>query len=1178
MELSFIDKYTFWFMDSFVRKSNQENINYEDLYSFKDHSSQKYFENFQDYFKGEETKGNIYFNLARYYINDIIWSTLMSVVLLSFTFLPSLILKKLLEFLLDKDADPNYGYILAILILVLPILSSVVTQSFIKYLGLIGLEVESILQNTIYQRTLYQKKVQNKVGELMMIMSTDSKQVGRFVQKIHTLWNTPLTILFALFFIYQIIGYTVIIGVVCMCILEPITIKVSNIYSSYLKDYYKIRDKRVKFMSNLLSSIKTIKFYAVEEKFKKKVKKLRKNEYEYLKWASYLDVVQSSLQSLVVLSVVVTTILFYFMFKGTLDVSQIFTIVNLFHILEGPIIIFGDKYIDFMNTWVSANRILDFMNKNQPEELPEKESDDELEEAIRLREVSISFEKEPALENINVEIKKGEIVCVLGQTGSGKSMFLGLLTGFFKPSYGMIEVNGSVAYCSQIPWLLNKSIKDNILFGKEFHREKYNQVISACQLEKDISSFQNGDSHIVGTNGSNLSGGQKHRLALARACYSDKDIILLDATFSALDPIIQKEIFQNCFKKLLKNRTIIHITNSKEFANQSDRILLFEKGKMKEFSPQEVSEISQIKETVAEDIPSTPQAKPKEKDFNVSFGDHIQYFRGYEHYFYLGIILALFYSISKIILSSYISAWSSDVYELSFRAYAIIFISIAAFQLLMIPLYKMSFITGGYIAAENIHDKLFSSIIHSPMSFFEKRNVGDILNRFAEDQMKLDYQVPYFFTIFFNFIGSLFISMIMVIYITPINIIFVAIIGGLFIFIVAIVKTPQMTITNFTETSKGKITSNFSQSLSGIITIHAFKAQAQFMKEHYKAIDYHQVSRFMEILLQRWLALRMESLSAVFGFLTALGCIFFKDSINLPIAALSITFSLSISEQFNSAIKIFFYAETGIVAVKRVFEFMELPPEESEKHKEIQSWPSEGKIEFDHVNIRYETGNRALNNINLSLGPQEAIGIVGRSGSGKTTLFSSIFRMVNVESGKIIIDGKDISKIPLSQLRTSISAIPQDPTFLSGTFRFNLDTEKKCSDSQIWNVLEDLNLKSKIQRLNLKLDNSIDDFQNTFSVGEKHLFSLARALLIDSKIILFDEVTSNIDESTDEILNRIIKDKLKDKTCLIIAHNLKSIVKSCTKVVVMDQGHLRECDTLENLLKNSESQFNKMLK
>lgn len=1177
MELGLFDKFTFWFMVHFVRDSNRKNITYDDLYTFKDHSSEKYFEDFDNFIKQDETKGNLYFNLARYYIYDVLWSILMSVVLLAFTFLPSLILKKLLEFLLKKDDDLVYGYILAFLLLTVPIVNSLINQNFIQYLGHIGLQVESIVQNSIYQKTIFQKKVQSKVGELMMFMSSDSKQVGRFVQKLHTLWNTPLTIVFALFFIYQIIGYVVLIGIVCICVLEPITIKVSNIYSNYLKEYYKIRDKRVKFMSNLLLSIKTIKFYAVEEKFKKKVKKLRKNEFEYLKWVSYLEIVQSSLQYLVVQSVIVTTILFYFMLKGTLDVSQIFTIVNLFHILEHPILIFGDKYIDFMNTWVSATRILDFLNKEETNVMKKKYQDEESDIAIQMRDVKLNF-NETIFEDINLDIKKGEIVCLLGDTGSGKSAFMELLTGFMNPTYGMIEVNGSIAYCSQTPWLLNKSVRDNILFGEDLHREKYNKVISVCQLEKDILSFQNGDLQMVGTNGSNLSGGQKHRLALARACYAEKDIYLIDGTFSTLDPIIQKEIFQNCFKDYLRNRTVIHITNSKDFANQSDRIIFFEKGKLKEISPQQVSEISEIKSSPPEDVPSAPQEKPKDKDFNVSLKDHLDYFKGYDQFLYFGIILVLLYSISKVVLSSYISIWSSDAYELSFKAYAIIFLMIATFQILMIPLYKISFSRGGEMASEDIHTQLFNSIIHSPMSFFEKRNIGDVLNRFSEDQTKLDQQVPYFFTIFFSFMGNLFISMVIVIYITPINIIFVGIIGGLFIVIIAIVKTPQMTITNFMEVSKGKITSNFSQSLTGIKTIHAFEAHRQFIKEHHKSIDYHHISRWMEILLQRWLALRMETLSALFGFFTAFVCIFFRDTINIPIAALSITFSLSISEQFNSAIKIFFYAENGIVAVKRIFEFLDLPPEEIEKHKEIQSWPSEGKIQFDNVTIRYETGNRALNNVNFTLGPNETIGIVGRSGSGKTTLFSSIFRLINVESGKILIDGKDISKIPLNQLRTSFSAIPQEPTFLSGSFRFNIDTEKKCSDSKIWSVLEELNLKSKILRLNLNLDDPIENFQKTFSVGEKHLFSLARALLLDSKIILFDEVTSNIDENTDEILNKIIKEKLKDKTCLIIAHNLKSIMKSCTKVAVMDTGNLKEFDTLENLLKNSDSTFNKMLK
>lgn len=1038
---------------------------------------------------------------------------------------------------------------------------------------------------------MYSKEMNHyKVGELLNMMSFDSRQVGKFFGKINLVWQTPMTIFSAFLVLYYFSGNAIFIGLFTMALLFPLTITSSIFYTNHTADYYKIRDERGKFMNDMISGIKLIKYFGLEEKFKKMINKIRIREYDSLRRSAVYDVLQVFSQKLVILSGSIMTIVFYAIIYGNLEISHIFTTISFFNMLEKPILEFGDNIFDFGLAYVSFKRIQKFFDSTLPKKSPTPDTslisfEEEIQPikediAISIQNGTFQFETDkPVLKNINLDVKKGSLICITGKTGSGKSNLFRAISNEIEKVSGSIQVQGKIALCSQMPWLINKTIRENILFGRPYNKEKYEAVIQACQLEKDISLLPHKDLTDIIQNGSNLSGGQRHRLTLARACYADHDIYLIDSTFSALDNHLQNAIFNNCIKGLLKKKTILLITHNPTFTNYCDKVLYFDKGEISENVPDEIKqdEESQHTEQLEETEYQPKQVIPLKLPDEITIDDYRQYFSEYNKWFPVGLLFVLLFGLSKLSVGAWLSVWSKDGLGFSQNQYIVVYIIIGLFQLAMIPAHRMSFINGGMEASKKLHNRMMMKILHSPMSFFEKTKKGEIVNRFLEDQQKLDDWLPYYYNNFFIYLEYALVTICLIIIITPPAIFFIIFIGILFFGILFITRKPQHLLGTFVESSKEPLATHFESSITGLTIIKTFGSEDIFCKEQEKQIDYHHRSRWMEILMFRWTSVRMETLGSLIVFSSALFIVLLNDKIDPAVAALSITYSLTISETFTSLINVSYSAESGLISFQRVHEYTQLPTESYDIGNVPlkKFWPKVGKVEFRNSTMKYGL-HTALNNLNITFGPDERIGIVGRTGSGKSSLFSALFRIVELSQGSIIIDDIDISSITLNSLRSNISIIPQEPILLAGTLRFNIDPFDKFSDYQIWKVLDDIHIKQKIDRFHLKLDDKIELFSN-FSVGEKQLISVARTILSDTKIVLLDEATSNIDQSTDTIIQEIIKEKFKNKTLMIIAHRIHSVM-NCDKIVVMDKGKIIEFDTPQNLLLNESSEFSKLVK
>ena len=312
-------------------------------------------------------------------------------------------------------------------------------------------------------------------------------------------------------------------------------------------------------------------------------------------------------------------------------------------------------------------------------------------------------------------------------------------------------------------------------------------------------------------------------------------------------------------------------------------------------------------------------------------------------------------------------------------------------------------------------------------------------------------------------------------------------------------------------------------------------------------------------------------LSLLFVLINALLIVILRNhttTFDLVTAAVSLQFSLEISLNFSFAVRFWTEADNLMVSGQRTIEYAEMNSEDDiVKPNDPDHYPEVSDIYFSNMTMRYREGlNPVLKNITYHVKPGTKVGIIGRTGAGKSSILQAIFRLVEIDDdGKIVISGLDTKEIGLHWLRKNISFVPQSPFLMASTIRENLDPFLIYSDSEIWNVLEDLQLKKYVESLDDKLMTDLSEHGNVFSVGQRQLICLARAVLRRNKILVLDEATANVDYETDALIQKTIRDKFKDCTVLTIAHRFATICDSDV-ILVMEDGYLSKYGSPSEIL------------
>ncbi|OCT92610.1 hypothetical protein XELAEV_18015666mg [Xenopus laevis] len=481
-------------------------------------------------------------------------------------------------------------------------------------------------------------------------------------------------------------------------------------------------------------------------------------------------------------------------------------------------------------------------------------------------------------------------------------------------------------------------------------------------------------------------------------------------------------------------------------------------------------------------------------------------------------------------------------------------------------------------AAQALHNHMFQSLLKAPVLFFDRNPIGRILNRFSKDIGHLDDLLPFTFLDFMQVLLQILGVIAVAVSVIPWILIPLLPLVIVFYFLRRYFLDTSRDIKRLESTTRSPVFSHLSSSLQGLWTIRAFRAEKRFQDLFDAQQDLHSEAWFLFLTTSRWLAVRLDAICAVFVMAIAFGSIILAENLDAGQVGLALSYGITIMGTFQWGVRQSAEVENLMISVERVMEYTQLEKEAKweSKNPPPTDWPTKGMITFENVNFSYSLdGPLVLRHLNASIRPKEKVGIVGRTGAGKSSLISALFRLAEPE-GKIWIDKYLTSELGLHDLRKKMSIIPQEPVLFTGTMRKNLDPFDEHADEELWAVLEEVQLKEAVDELPGKIETQLSESGSNFSVGQRQLVCLARAILRRNRILIIDEATANVDPRTDELIQKTIREKFAECTVLTIAHRLNTIIDS-DKIMVLDSGSVKEYDEPYVLLQNKESLFYKMV-
>lgn len=489
--------------------------------------------------------------------------------------------------------------------------------------------------------------------------------------------------------------------------------------------------------------------------------------------------------------------------------------------------------------------------------------------------------------------------------------------------------------------------------------------------------------------------------------------------------------------------------------------------------------------------------------------------------------------------------------------------------------------TFGLAAAQKLFLKMLRTIFRAPMSFYDSTPTGRILNRVSIDQSVVDLDIPFrlggFASTTIQLLGIVGVmskvTWQVLLLLVPMTIVC--------LWMQKYYMASSRELVRIVSIQKSPIINLFGESISGASTIRGFGQEKRFIKRNLYLLDCFSGPYFCSLAAIEWLCLRMELLSTfVFAFCMTLLVSLPHGSIDPSMAGLAVTYGLNLNARLSRWILSFCKLENKIISIERIHQYCQIPSEAPtiiDNSRPPPSWPGNGKIELKDLQVRYkENLPIVLHGVTCTFPGGKKIGIVGRTGSGKSTLIQALFRLIEPTCGKIMIDDIDISTIGLHDLRSRLGIIPQDPTLFEGTIRGNLDPLEEHSDYEVWQALDKCQLGEFIRQKAQKLDSPVLENGDNWSVGQRQLVSLGRALLKQARILVLDEATASVDTATDNLIQRIIRCEFKDCTVCTIAHRIPTVIDS-DLVLVLNDGKVAEFDSPQRLLEDKSSMFLKLV-
>ncbi|KAH8649101.1 P-loop containing nucleoside triphosphate hydrolase protein [Xylariales sp. PMI_506] len=973
--------------------------------------------------------------------------------------------------------------------------------------AMVSMELEEDVLNAIESKGGKKSGMQStSTGRLSNLMSSDVDAITWSRDFLQVLSGIPISLALSFVGLYKLLGWPSLVGTGFMLLMSPVPALVGRLMIKSQRAVKQAQDSRISLINEYLGSIKAIKYFGWEESMIKKIQEARGKEQKYL-WRitvlmTIIDVVN---QFIPIAGLVLIFSLYVGVLKQPLTAPVAFTTLSLVMIMNMKIDTIAYFVRNATNAWVSVERLDRYFNSTVPlvryPAGPPRISD-----ATFRRHKKAAF----ALKNISIDFVEGGLNAITGPSGSGKTTLLLSLLGETILEAGSVSKPEDVAYASQTPWLQSETIRTNILFHSEFDKIRYDRVIEACSLGPDLDELPSGDETEVGENGTSLSGGQKARVALARALYSHAPLLLLDDTFSALDTKTAAAVWKSCFcSDLLKGRTVILVTQIPWVVTQADLAITLEDGAVKSAEQNigvvrkpVVLELEMVEDVAVDGLKpaiesdetdpkkKTTSAKPplaasaKEDDIakemkvggrsaRLGFFKYMLYFGG-PLYAIGAILTSVMANVFLIGTTYWLSVWVNsysreEAVDVAF--YLGIYIAIVVGGVLFDGFSFLVYANGSWVAGKRLHELCIRSVMYASLSWWKSVPVGRVVNRFSRDMNSLDNTLPRMLQAFLVLLVMLFARLSAISSIMP-----VFIIPGLFTCLIGVIAGEMYTRTVVTlrrlvSSSQSPVFSQFGDSLTGLAVIRARSGMARvFGDELAERLRKFSQASEANYNANRWVSVRVDCAAALVSLCAGVIAVNKAGTVAAGMVGFSLSNATGLSEAILWMVRTMNEVEVEMQSFYRVKEYVAIEPEEKTDdhrkddaddasiHEEYvipQNWPRSGSIEFVDTTIRYDPdGPDILKDINLKFKAGERVAVVGRTGSGKSTLVVSLLHFTNIVKGKILYDGVDITTIPRERLRQALTIIPQEATLFNGTVGSNLDPSGEIPASRLKTAIE----------------------------------------------------------------------------------------------------------------------------
>ncbi|XP_007942203.1 ATP-binding cassette sub-family C member 4 [Orycteropus afer afer] len=1104
------------------------------------------------------------------------------------------------------SAALHTAYVYATVLTICTLILAILHHLYFYHVQCAGMRLRVAMCHMIYQKALHLSNTamgKTTTGQIVNLLSNDVNKFDQVTIFLHFLWAGPLQAIAVTVLLWMEIGISCLAGMAVLIILLPLQSCIGKLFSSLRKEIFTI------LRSSYLRGMNLASFFVASK---------------------------------IIVFVTFTT---YVLLGNVITASRVFVAVMLYGAVRLTVTLFFPSAIEKVSeAVVSIQRIKNFLLLDEiSQRNTQLPSDGKT--IVHVQDFTAFWDKAsetPTLQGLSFTVRPRELLAVIGPVGAGKSSLLSAVLGELPASHGLVNVQGRIAYVSQQPWVFSGTVRSNILFGKKYEKERYEKVIKACALKKDLQLLEDGDLTVIGDRGATLSGGQKARINLARAVYQDADIYLLDDPLSAVDAEVSRHLFELCICQTLHEKITILVTHQLQYLKAASQILILKDGEMvqkgtyTEFLKSGVDFGSLLKkeneETEQSPAPGTPtlrhrtfsessiwsqqsskvslkegaqEGQPTE-DTQVTLSEESRSegkvgLKAYKNYFAAGahwLIIIFLVLLNAAALVSYIlqdwwlSYWANEQSALNVTVngkgnvtetldlnwYLGIYSGLTVATVLFGIARSLLVFYILVNSSQTLHNKMFESILKAPVLFFDRNPIGRILNRFSKDIGHMDDLLP---LTFLDFIQT-FLQVVGVVAVAVAVIPWVAIplipLAIVFFILRRYFLETSRDVKRLESTTRSPVFSHLSSSLQGLWTIRAYKAEERFQELFDAHQDLHSEAWFLFLTTSRWFAVRLDAICAIFVIVIAFGSLILATTLDAGQVGLALSYALTLMGMFQWCVRQSAEVENMMISVERVIEYTNLEKEAPWEYQKRPppAWPHQGTIVFDNVNFTYSLdGPLVLKHLTAVVKSREKVGIVGRTGAGKSSLISALFRLSEPE-GKIWIDKILTTEIGLHDLRKKMSIIPQEPVLFTGTMRKNLDPFNEHTDEELWNALKEVQLKEAIEDLPGKMDTELAESGSNFSVGQRQLVCLARAILRKNRILIIDEATANVDPRTDELIQKKIREKFAHCTVLTIAHRLNTIIDS-DKIMVLDSGRLKEYDEPYILLQNKESLFYKMV-